>query len=700
MQLRERPAFVVPLLRNILLLMVAFACFLVLLYPAHTLTLTAQKISSAKLSGFKSLSKPLRAADGTSYAWTNPQSVLYFLNINRTAPLKVSLVMDITRLSNLPANQVSVSELKGSQGHTVVNRAYFKPNPVQRGFDNYSFEVPPDLAADTALGLELVSQPLKIAELPMLVGVQLHRMQIEVTGNPYAYLVWPQPYLLAVLLLLVGLTYWCQRANLDWLETGLLLLPFSLVTAALMPFLLVWSWPLLALALLVIAMAASWQRRIAFDWRHHRFVTTSKPGFLLLPILVAGFALSLFVLFAPSFAFDTRLFMGWSHKVHLFGPFDSYHHIVDLDYPPLIVYILWIYGWLLAPADLIANVLALKIFMSICMVGVGVVIWLLGRPHFKGHPNLARVMVISSLSAGLLFNPAVWGQVDVLVGLMVLAAFWLVYRQHFLWAGAWLGLLLLFKPQAWILLPLLAVLIVKKAGWKRGMLAGIVGLVLTLALAIPAFGDFNAFLKFWTQPSLVGAAGKDADTGTLGAFNLLWLLGFDTKAATDDVTWLGLGLFTVIYLLVLARTIWHEASEQEVSLGAAVLLVAFFFLSIKMRERYLYYALPMLAWACLYHRKLIKPYLCLNLFCLVNTMHGYLQNNHHPLPTSFYLWPDLLQPIVFSWLTLGATLYLVWLYLQLFFNRPTRRWHSLRLKLPARIRPNRSPTQATFAENL
>ncbi len=692
MRLQVRPGFVVLILRNMLLLMAAFACFLILLYPAHPHTLTAQRISSAKLPGFKSLSKPLRAADGTSYAWTNPQSKLYFLNINRTAPLKATLVMDINRPPNAPSTQVSISELKGSEGNTAVSLAYFKPDSARPGFGNYSFEVPPDTEADTALGFELVSQPLKIADLPAPVGVQFRQMRIEVTGNPYAYLVWPQPYLLAVLLLLVGLTYWCQRARLDWFETSLLLLPFSLVVAALMPFLLVWSWLLVALAALIIAMAASWQRRFAFDWKHLRFITTSEPGFLLLPVLVAGFALGLFVLVAPGFAFDTRLFMNWNHKVHLFGPFDSYHHIADLDYPPLIVYILWIYGWLLAPFNLTDNLLVFKVFMSTCMVAVGVVIWLIGRPHLKSHPNLGKVMVISSLSAGLLFNPAVWGQVDVLVGLMVLAAFWLVYRQRFLWSGVLLGLLLLFKPQAWILLPLLAVLIVKKAGWKRGMLVGIVGLALTLALAVPAFGDFNSFLKFWTQPSLVGAAGKDADTGSLGAFNLLWLLGFDTKAATDNVTWLGLGLFTLIYLVVLARTVWHEASEQEVSLGAAVLMVTFFFLSIKMRERYLYYALPVLVWACIYHRKLIKPYLCFSLFCLVNTLHGYLHNTHHPLPTSFYVWPDLLQPVVFSWLTLGATLYLVWLYLRLFFNFTSQRWRSLRLRFPARTRPDLSGT--------
>lgn len=702
MRVQVRPAFVVLLLRNILLLMVAFACLLILLYPAHSHALTAQKISSAKLPGYKSLSKALRATDGTSYAWTNPQSKLYFLNINRTVPLKVTLVMDINRPANTPANQISISELKGSNSKTIVKRAYFKSDAAQSGFANYSFEIPPDIEADTALGLELVSQPLKISGLPAPVGVQLHQMQVEVTGNPYAYLLWPQPYLLAVLLLLVGLTCWCYRVRLDWLETGLLILPFSLVAAALMSFLLVWSWFLIALAVLIIALAVSWQRRVAFDWKwkHLRFITTSKPAFLLLPVLIASFALGLFVVIAPSFNFDTRLFMEWNHKIHLFGPFDSYRHIADLDYAPLIVYILWIYGWLLAPFNLTDNLLAFKIFMLSCMVGISLVIWLLGRPRFKGQPNLDKVIVISSLSAGLLFNPAVWGQVDVLVGLLLLVAFWLVYRQHFLWSGALLGLLLLFKPQAWILLPLLAVLIVKKAGWKRGMLAGILGVIVTLVLAVPVFGDFNAFLKFWTQPSLVGAAGKDADTGSLGAFNLLWLLGFDTKAATDDVTWLGLGLFTLMYLLVLARTIWHEASEQEVSLGAAVLMVTFFFLSIKMRERYLYYALPMLAWACLYHRKLIKPYLCLGLFCLVNTLHGYLHNTHHPPPTSFYVWPDLLQPVVFSWLILGATLYLVWLYLELFFSRPTRSWPTLWLKSPARTQPNLSNTQANLAENL
>ena len=176
--------------------------------------------------------------------------------------------------------------------------------------------------------------------------------------------------------------------------------------------------------------------------------------------------------------------MDWNSKTHLYGPFDIYKHIPTLDYPPLIVYILWVYGWVLAPFGLTNNLLAFRIFATLGALAVGWVIWHLAlRKNLKvsNQPEYLPLIILS-LGAAALFNPMVWGQVDSWVGLMLLIAFWLVYRQRFMLAGGWFSLLVLFKPQAWILLPLLAILLVKRVGWKKSLISGVIGAIVTLAL--------------------------------------------------------------------------------------------------------------------------------------------------------------------------------------------------------------------------
>jgi Gpi18-like mannosyltransferase len=654
------------ILRNVLLLITSFGIFLFLIYPTQPKTLTVKQIHEHKLNGFKTLTTPVQAEDGSFYAWTLSQTKFFLTGVSRTTPLKVSLRANFDRpLANAEAPAIiTVSEIINDKRNILEPLTSLKADPSTPGLQTYTFEVPARLQADDVLGIELKTNTIKIPGYDQAVGVKLEQMQAEVVGPPYAYFLWPYPYLQAVLLLIVSLLCWSSRAKLSWVETTLLIVPFSLLTVTLLSFLLTWSWGLCGLGVISIVLALIWQRPWKISLKQLKLLKTDRPHHQVWPILLGGLAVSLYFLAAPSFSYDTNLFMDWNNKTHLYSPINIYKHVPNLDYPPLIVYILWVYGWILAPFGLTNNLLAFRIFVTLGALAVGLVIWQLARKNLNLGNQQYLPLIMLSLGAANLFNPIVWGQVDSLVGLMLLIGFWLVYRQRFILAGVWFSLLVLFKPQAWILLPLLGILLVKLVGWKKSFMAGAVGIVTTLVLAVPAFGgNIDAFIKFWLQPSLAGTAQAEAATGTLDAFNLHWLLGFSDKPADDLATWVSFGLIAIIYLVVAIRVIWKDASEKEVSLGGALLMGVFFLLSIKMRERYLYYTLPLLAWACLYNRRLIKPYLVLSITCLINMIYGYLKNRPYPTPTAFYNWTNMILPKFFSWLTLLTLLYIAWLYL-------------------------------------
>lgn len=690
-----------PLLKNLILITVGLSLFLILLYPVKSETVTIHQIKASKTLGAKFVTAVENTDSGIAYAWTKPRIRFVVPHISRTTNLlQVTLIMNLDRPQAATAAQVAVKIPTTSNiSDTAPTRllATFNSDPFKSGFQTYTFEVPIDRqATQPRLVFWLETNPLSFPGQAKAVGMQLSEFKIEVKGNPYAGLLWPQPYIAAVLLLITCLVIWCGSANFNSLETTLLMLPLVLTIAALTPFLIGWSWGLLILALgLFITFRLHSFKAFNLKWLKVTGLTsnvrgvTTNPTFpasdvnkistrWLVLTLVASLIVSLFLIVSPSFIFDTRLFFRWINKIHLYGPFDSYRYIPDLDYPPLIIYFFWFYSWLLAPFGLINSLPVFKICLASCSVAISLVIWLLIKvkqptrnvTSVKLEASALKVaQVLGIFSTGLLFNPVVWGQVDVIVGLMVLIGFWLVYVPRPLLAGGWLGLLLIFKPQAWLLLPLLSILLLKKAGWKRGIAAGVAGLIFCLLLSILAFGSVTFFLKFWLQPSLAGTATAEAATGSLQAFNVLWLLGFNTMPATAQITWFGFGIIALVEVLVLARTIWGRATQAEVSLGAAIVMVVFFLFAIKMRERYLYYALPVLLWACVYNRKLLKPYLILNYCCLVNTLYGYLSNQRHQLPTSFYLWLQLLQPEIISWLTLLTGLYLGGLYCYSFMDK-------------------------------
>ncbi len=510
----------------------------------------------------------------------------------------------------------------------------------------------------TALGAGVINVVFLLLLRLIYVDTELYRFK----EHFYAELVWPTPYIPAVLLLLAGLALWCRQAELDRLETGLLQLPVCLAAASLIPYLRLASWWLVGLASLVVVTALI--RQINFSnllqlWPSASTQTTFGRFIRLIPLTMAGLAFSLFMVITPSFSFDTNLFLSWTAKIHSYGPVDIYLKVPELDYPPLIVYLLWLYGWIMSPFGLLTSLPAFKITFALCLLGL---VWLtqLWSPWRQFRPGLGGSQVLITFSAALVFNPMVWGQVDALLGLMMICTLLAISGRNVWFAGGWLNLILIFKPQAWFVLPLFGLLLFYRHGWWRGLAGFLAGSALSFGLCVIAFGgQISVFLKFWSQPALAG----EAKASTFEAFNFFWLLGFHKKAAPLEVALLGFALIGCIYLIILFFSLRRPVQPAEIALATTLVLLVFFMFSIKMHERYLYYCLPSLALACIYQRRLYKPFLLLNLVCLVNPLYSYLK--FQGLIKGEATWPVLLHPVLFSWLTLATGIYLFGFYLKM-----------------------------------
>jgi Gpi18-like mannosyltransferase len=285
------------------------------------------------------------------------------------------------------------------------------------------------------------------------------------------------------------------------------------------------------------------------------------------------------------------------------------------------------------------------------------------------------------LAAGLwLFNPAViyvssvWGQVDSIHTLWMMAALLAALHQRWGWSGVLMGIAVLTKLQAIILAPLL-VLLAWWSGWRA--LARGCGAAAAIFLA--------GLLPLW-----IGGAGQpaiDVYLGSVGFYPALsmnaynpWfivhlrareILGYwveDSTAVLGPITLrhLGLGMLAAYVLLVAGVLMrrwrapssepapWASAAQQVGAFFAAGLLIfGFFMLATEMHERYILPALAPLALTAALLRPTRIPFMLLTITTLLNLI--------HVLPIT----RDQIQlmetlPDIRIWISLANTALLVW----------------------------------------
>ncbi|OON68971.1 hypothetical protein [Hymenobacter sp. CRA2] len=307
---------------------------------------------------------------------------------------------------------------------------------------------------------------------------------------------------------------------------------------------------------------------------------------------------------------DLSSWILWAQHIHALGLGEAYT-IPDNNYPPVYLYILWLYGKLAGSSAAIREqvyylrLLTLPFDFAGALLAASVV----RRPARR---FAASLLLLGNVA--YLYNTLLWGQTDAIYSCFVFAAFLLASRQRTAGSCWFFVLAVNTKLQAMVFLPALLLLwlpvwVAERKQLPRA-LAG--GLLLQVLLLVPFFKAGG-----WAYLAKLLAVGQHA-VGyypflSMNAYNIWYLLvGKDQIGLSDTLPYLGLtyrtwglvwfGLAAAIILLPLAREtrsrLLGEARPLDATrwlLAFGLLPLAFCFFNTQMHERYWHSALLFLA---------------------------------------------------------------------------------------------------------
>lgn len=331
-----------------------------------------------------------------------------------------------------------------------------------------------------------------------------------------------------------------------------------------------------------------------------RALAAALPAALALRLVLAALT--------PGYPYDYSCFLAWGERMLTAGPGHFYAPNYFADYPPG-------YLWVLAGAaalrrllgagyeDALSRVL-LVLFPALCDTAAAALVWRAGQRFCPQRPRLTLcVALFTAFSPLLLYDTAVWKQIDGAFALPLLLCFLLLEEKRYLPAAVFYGLALAVKPQALLAGPVLAVCFL--AGIADAVPAGpaavcrAVGRIFggaALALAPPVL----LALPFYGARVLPELLEKYRSTAggypyaSVNAFNWLAALGGNwqplTNAGLGPLSWQALGIAGIIavtaLLAVLAVHSWRAGRFSPLLL-AAFYVTGIFTFAHCMHERYL-----------------------------------------------------------------------------------------------------------------
>lgn len=394
----------------------------------------------------------------------------------------------------------------------------------------------------------------------------------------------------------------------------------------------------------------------------------------LMTVLVVALALRVALgLITPGQMYDVNCFVGWAQQLQNIGMSGFYRSDMFVDYPPGYFYPLTLMGALVnklaldpySPVGVLLVTLP-AILADVLLVGLA---WRVAERFGNVPAMLAAIWM--TLCPLLIYNSAVWKQVDSLITLVLLLAFIRLEQRSYVWAAFWYGVAVIIKPQAFLFGPVFAFAFL--LDWMGGReqlrrtLTRVIGcgmfcIGIIVLLATPFWG---AQKSTWL-PELYFGTMSYYNYGTVNAPNLFALLGQNYQPA-DTTKLLFLPLSTWGFLLLIplllglaycALRMAREGNRYLLLLGGLFTAGVYTFIH-GMHERYIIPSLIFLLFAVFKegHRRLLPPIVAMMLTALSGEalVLLYLSNI------------DLYSPLIFSTgfrvLGLAQILSFVWLLL-------------------------------------
>lgn len=324
----------------------------------------------------------------------------------------------------------------------------------------------------------------------------------------------------------------------------------------------------------------------------------------------------------------------WANKENGIG--NIYN--TDSNYLPFYHYILWAFASLYDTREqLEAGIGNLKYITLAFEIGS---LYLLYRWIDRRVPFLV-ILLVSLLNIAFLYNNFMWGQVDGILAALAFAVIYFCYNRQLMVAAVCMVLMMNFKLQGIIFVPIFALLVLNLYAGKA-LLQQVLKVVSTILLTqvvilLPFLFSNDGLTQLWQMlNSLVGYVPKVSSL----AFNFWSLLyGQESDQMPDSnlffagLTFKQFGFFafcatSFFALLPLLKNAWHVQfnknkqvipliEKNRLSLMIAIVAVCFFYFNTQMHERYVFPAMIFIA-AYSFDRKDFLPYILFSVAHFIN----------------------------------------------------------------------------------
>ncbi|MBR2861218.1 MAG: discoidin domain-containing protein [Clostridia bacterium] len=318
------------------------------------------------------------------------------------------------------------------------------------------------------------------------------------------------------------------------------------------------------------------------------------------------------------FDVDVNCFAAWGNKMASAGPADFYSEGYFCDYPPLYMFVLGFISLITGSLNLTEGIglMILKSPAIICDIISAVLIIKITK-KYVGENVAAALGVLYALLPTAIINSALWGQVDSILVVFMLLAFYLIEKDKMGVSIIVFAIGLLFKPQAVLFGPIMLFAVARefitifrgiKTDKRDSMLrlakgfGGLfvsIGLFLALSLIMR-----NGQGPTWLVDKYLTTIGGQYNYATLSSFGLMGLLQGqwvkEDSAVLGEITYSQLGTACIILVFALCAFIFlfalFKAKKETLSakwlwLLAGLFLAGMVVFSTRTHERYLFPAI-------------------------------------------------------------------------------------------------------------
>jgi Gpi18-like mannosyltransferase len=357
--------------------------------------------------------------------------------------------------------------------------------------------------------------------------------------------------------------------------------------------------------------------------RINTWFSVMRNQYLTLAIaLLVSFIIRMYLSQFEGHGYDISLFKTWSRGVYYTG-FSHFYNGIGSDYPPFYIYILWAIGTLYKSFisfsfDIDSPIFSILLKMPAILadIATALLIFLIVRKY--GSFRLAFISMISyAFNPAIIYDSAIWGQVDSVYTLFFMLALMLFISGKQMLSGVSMALAILTKPQSLVLVPLFALVMIKKNSPLTLAKILSVSFAAFVVVALPFYLDTSILDLF----KLYFTSYIQYPYNSLNAFNF-W--AFEGLFQPDNTQFLfmtyrmwGYLMFGLIFMYV-SHFVLKNKDDKSIYIASAILFFAFFMFFTRIHERYLFPMFAPLAVAMTLDRRFSYVYVLATLTFLFN----------------------------------------------------------------------------------